>query len=98
VVHTRKPQRAITAHALVPRHDIHDRMLQRVAHVQRAGNVWRRNDDGENWRARILIDLRRKRTALFPAVVVVLFGLFRVVLFGDIRAETLCFPALYGLS
>ena len=86
MVHPRQPQRPEPAHPLVPRHHVHKRMLERVAHMQRAGDVWRRNNDREHGRVRVFVDLRRKRAALLPAFVVVLFSLFRVVLFGDFHA------------
>ena len=86
MVRTREPQRSEASHPLVPRHDVHERMLQRVAHVEGAGHIWRRNDNREHLRARILIDFRCKSATLFPAFVVVLFSLFGVVLFGDFHA------------
>ena len=86
MVHTREPQRSEPAHPLVPRHDVHERMLKRVAHMEGAGDIWRRNDDREDLRARIFIDFRCKSPTLFPAFVVVLFSLFGVVLFGDFHA------------
>ena len=90
VVHPRQPKRAIPTHSLVPRHHIHHRVLQRMAHVQRAGNVWRRNHDGEYRRLRIAIYLRREIAILLPPLIVVLLRLFGVVLFGDFHAVSLC--------
>src|SRR6266542_5204253 len=54
-----------------------------MAHVQGAGNVWRRNYNGKGGRIRVVVNLRRKTTLLFPALVVLLFRLFGVVLFRD---------------
>src|SRR6185503_20551554 len=61
-----------------------------VAHVQRAGDVRRRNDDAEHRRVRISIYLGRKIPISLPPFVVVLFGFLRVVLFGDLHANS-CF-------
>ncbi|MNS53284.1 hypothetical protein D3C72_860350 [compost metagenome] len=47
VVGTRHPQRVGAAHARVARQAVHDGLVERVAHVQRAGHIGRRQLDGE---------------------------------------------------
>src|SRR6185369_18046510 len=69
------------------RHHVHERVLQRMAHVERAGDVWWWDSYAENRRVRILINLRGKITILLPALVMMLLRLFGVVLFGDIHAR-----------
>ena len=44
------PQRVEAVHALVAHQHVLDRVVQRVAHVQPAGDVGRRDDDGERRR------------------------------------------------
>ena len=45
VVGARLPQRVVAAHAVLARERVHERVLERVAHVQRAGDVRRRQHD-----------------------------------------------------
>ena len=59
------PQRAIAAHAVVADQRVLQRVLERVPHVQGAGHVRRRQQDGVS-RA---VALRGKRTAGFPLCV-----------------------------
>ena len=47
MVHARLPQHVLAAHALEADQDVLQRVVERVAHVQRAGDVRRRDDDGE---------------------------------------------------
>ena len=47
VVHARLPQHVLAAHALEADENVLQRVVERVAHMQRAGDVGRRNDDGE---------------------------------------------------
>ena len=47
VVGARHPQRVEAAHAVVARERVHDRLVERVPHVQRAGDVGRRQLDRE---------------------------------------------------
>ena len=58
-----------------------------MAHVKRAGDVWRRDDDAEDLRLRILVYLRSKKPIPLPPLIVVLLRLLRVVVFGDIHAN-----------
>ena len=45
VIGARLPQRGASVHPVVADQRVHDRVLERVAHVQRAGHVGRRNHD-----------------------------------------------------
>jgi hypothetical protein len=62
VVGAELPQRALAAHALVTDQRVHDGVLERVAHVQGAGHVRRRQHD----RVRLALALRREAAAGFP--------------------------------
>ena len=44
------PQRVVAAHPVVPDHEVHQRLLERMPHVQRAGDVGRRQLDAETAR------------------------------------------------
>ena len=58
------PQRVIAAHAVVARQRVHERVLERVAHVQRAGDVRRRQHDA----VRLALARWLERAAGFPAL------------------------------
>ncbi len=45
VVHAGQPQRLVALHPPAPDQRVLDRVVERVAHVQRAGHVRRRDDD-----------------------------------------------------
>ena len=47
VVGARLPQRVVAAHAVVARERVHERLVEAVPHVQRAGDVGRRQQDAE---------------------------------------------------
>ena len=47
VVDARQPERVVAAHAVVADHDVLDHEGQRMADVERAGDVRRRLDDDE---------------------------------------------------
>ena len=79
VVSSRQPQRFISLHPFPTRQHVHDRVLQSMAHVQAARDVWRRDDDRVFRRVRVLIYLRTEKTALFPTFIVIFFGRFRIV-------------------
>ncbi len=50
VVGARHPQRVVALHAVIAREAVHDRLVERMAHVQRAGHVGRRQLDREGLR------------------------------------------------
>ena len=45
VVGARLPERVVAAHAVEAHEGIHDRVVEAVAHVQRAGDIGRRDHD-----------------------------------------------------
>jgi hypothetical protein len=45
VIRARLPQRGVAAHAMPASQRVHERVLERMAHVQRAGDVRRRQHD-----------------------------------------------------
>ena len=47
VIHSRQPQRVESLHAFTADDHIMHRIVQHVAHVQRAGDIWRRHHDNE---------------------------------------------------
>jgi len=77
MVGARKPQGLIPGHAVVARQQVHDGVLQGVAHVQGSGDVGGRDDDAV-WRLPALHAWREHAVAE-PAVVPARFGLARVV-------------------
>src|SRR4030095_5806302 len=85
MVYTRQPQSTKAAHPLVAREDVHERVLESVPHVKRAGDVWRRNGDGEHWSVRVTIYFGSKVATRLPSLVMMLFGLLGVVLFRDVH-------------
>jgi hypothetical protein len=64
VVGARHPQRVVAAHAVVARQRVHDGLVERMAHVQRARDVGRRQLDRERRLGRI--QRRLVDAALFP--------------------------------
>ncbi len=70
VIGARQPQRVVALHAVVAREAVHDRLVERMAHVQRARHVGRRQLDRE--RAGVGLRLpgaapaRVRVAALFP--------------------------------
>ena len=67
VILTGQPQRGIALHALIAGKDILQRAVQGMAHVELAGDVGRRHDDGE--RLFLLIPDAPEEAALFPEVI-----------------------------
>jgi hypothetical protein len=66
VIRAGLPERSPAEHAVVARQRIHDRVLQRVPHVQRARHVRRRNHDA----VRLAVAGRREIAGCLPARVV----------------------------
>src|SRR3546814_4171352 len=65
VVGARLPQHVAALHALVAAEDVLDRVVQRMAHVQAARHVGRREYDGEGRLG--LVELRREGVRGLPA-------------------------------
>src|SRR5690349_6743216 len=97
MVSPRQPQRAKATHTLVTRHHVHQGVLQGVAHVERTRDVRRRDDDGKDGSLWILIDLWREEATRLPALVVMLFGLFWVVLFRDFHLQSVLCTLFFEL-
>ena len=94
VVRTGKPQGAVALHALIAGQNVLQRRVQRVAHVELAGDVGRRHDDGIGLFVGIGFGL--EAVAVQPHLVDLAFHLRRVVLLGqffshvDSPIETYC--------
>src|SRR5438093_2885493 len=79
VVNTDNEQSPISLHPLPTGEHIHQRVLQCMTHVEAAGDIWRRNDDRKRLGIRILIYLGRKKSAVFPKLIMRQFGLLWIV-------------------
>ena len=66
MVHARLPQHVLAAHALEADQNVLQRVVERMAHMQRAGDVGRRDDDGEGLRPLFGAGAGRKASGLFP--------------------------------
>ena len=68
VIGARLPEHVPPAHALEARQDILQRVVERMAHMQRAGDVGRRDDHGIGLRLRVFVkrSARAKGFRLFP--------------------------------
>ena len=69
VVHARQPERVVALHAPAPGQRVHQRVLERVAEVQRAGDVGRRDDDAERRLAGVLRPAGREVAPVDPPLV-----------------------------
>ena len=69
VVHTRKPQRVVALHSPAPGQRVHQRVFERVAEVQRTGDVGGRDDDAERGLAGVLRPAGREVAAVDPPLV-----------------------------
>ena len=69
VVHARQPERAVALHPAPPDDGVAQRVVERVADVQRAGDVRRREHDGEARGVGILLGLGREVARLLPVLV-----------------------------
>ena len=82
VVGARLPQRVVALHAVVARERIHQGLVEAVAHVQRAGDVGRRQLDAE-----ILffgdVESGLEITGVFPGGIPAGFDVFRVKTFCE---------------
>ncbi|MPM08936.1 hypothetical protein SDC9_55252 [bioreactor metagenome] len=78
VVGARLPQRVVTAHPVVAGQCIHDRLVEAMAHVQRAGDVGRRDHDGVRL---TFIGHRTEKSVVHPVRIPFILA-FRRVVFG----------------
>lgn len=79
VVHARLPERIAPQHPVVAGKRVHDRILKRVAHMQRARDIGRRNHDAIRPSVARLPAIGFEVSAGFPARVLSLFDLFWLV-------------------
>ena len=82
VVDARNPKRLVTLHPLHSHQRVLKRVVQRVPHMERAGNVRRRDNDRK--RLFILIDVAVKEALFFPKRRLTLLRRLMVVLFRQI--------------
>ena len=69
MVGARLPQHVLAAHAVEADQDVLDRVVERVPDMQRAGDVWRRNDDGESLRTRLCARTSGKGLRAQPGII-----------------------------
>ena len=91
VIGAHLPQRIHAAHALVAHQHVHHGLLERMAHVQCAGDIWRRQQDAIRLAPAFIVMARRlERTAGFPARVPLGLDLggFETLFHGDSQWRT----------
>ena len=66
MVGARLPQHVLAVHAVVAAQDVLQGIVERVAHVQIAGDIWRRDDNAERFRPGTLGTPGAKRPGGFP--------------------------------
>ena len=66
MVHARLPKHILAAHALEADHDVLQRVVERMAHMQRARDVRRRDHDGEGFSAGLRALAGAEGIRLFP--------------------------------
>ena len=77
------PQHVLAAHALEPAQDVLQRVVERMAHVQRTGDVGRRDDNAIRRRARALRAAGAERLRVLPGGVNAAFDLGGLVGFVE---------------
>ena len=90
VVHAGQPERAVALHAAAPDEDVAQRVVQRVADVQDARYVRRRQHDRVARRVGVLLGLRREVAGLLPVLVTAGLHLGRRVLRGKLVLVACC--------
>ena len=88
VVAARDPHRVVALHAMVADEDILQRIVERVAHVQLARDIRRR--DNHAVRLLALIHLRVEELVLLPELIPFLLERLRIVDLRDVRLFRLC--------
>ena len=69
MIGARLPQHVLAAHALEAAEDVLQRIVERVAHMQRAGDIRRRNDDAIRFRLGAFRPAGAERAFVFPLFV-----------------------------
>ena len=77
VVHAGLPQNVFAEHAVIADKDILQSVVQRMPHVQNAGDVRRRNDDGKGFL--VFVHVRFEIAGGFPLGINFFFKVFRIV-------------------
>src|SRR5688572_3038687 len=96
MVGTRLPQRGVATHAMPARERVHERVLEGMAHVQRAGDVRRRQHDA----VRLTVTAWRESSGRFPTLVDPAFDVAGGIglvhegpgLYGHMRTCMHCWP------
>ena len=83
MIGTHLPKRVIATHAVIADHQIHQRVLERVPHVQRAGHIGRRELDAERRGARL--HRRLEEPVRFPEWIPLRLDGVRFEAFGEIH-------------
>ena len=81
MVNTGKPHRGVALHTLIARQNILERCVQRVTHMELAGDVRGRHNDGEGLLALVYNAL--EITAFHPHIVNLFLDRFRVISLGE---------------
>ncbi len=66
MVHARLPQHILAAHTLEANQYVLQRIVERMAHMQGARHIRRRDDDGEGFRARLGVGAGTESIRLVP--------------------------------
>ena len=83
VIATRDPNRVVALHAVVADQDVLQRVVERMAHVQLARDIRRRDDHA----VRLLVDLRVEELVLLPELIPLLLKRLRVINLRDVVPE-----------
>ena len=81
MVRSRQPQRVGAAHAVIARQRIHDGLVERVTHVQGAGDIGRRQLNAKRFGAGLVTGV--EITAGFPQRIPLGFDGFRIKALGE---------------
>ncbi len=82
------PQHVAAAHALEADQHVLQRVVQRVPHMERAGDVGRRDDDGEGLRPLAVAAVGSKGARVFPGAIDVAFEILRLIRFIEHGTRT----------
>ena len=89
VVRARLPESLIALHSLPADQDVLHRVVECVAHVKLAGDVWRRHDDRERFLVRV--HFRMEIPALHPLLVQPVLKSLRIVGLFEFLSHNVCF-------
>ncbi len=95
MIGARLPQRVVAAHAVIARQRVHQRLVETVPHVQRAGDVGRRQLDAEVFFFRC-VESGLEIAGLLPLGIPARFDVFRFKTFGEFHVRD--FIVCWGCS